>query len=262
MYTKSILIAALAGLATASPIEVRQFGGFGGFGGIGGIGGTGSSSSEFSQGGCRDILFAFARGSTEIGNMGTVVGPPTSEGLKKEFGADAVATEGVPYAASVGTNAIPGGTDSRSKQLFQDTLKSMAQKCPDSVIVSAGYSQGAAVNHRAIEELDQTVQDQIAGVVLYGDTQKTQDRNQIPNFPKDKVKIICQPGDAVCMGTLLVLPAHLTYGLRANEGVEFLVSQIKATQTKIKARKAKREAEKAAAIVAESVKRVAKTIVA
>lgn len=194
--------------------------------------------------------------------QGTVVGPPTSDGLKKAFGSNAVATEGVAYAASIGTNALPGGTDSRSKKLFQDTLNAMAQKCPDSVIVSSGYSQGAAVNHRAIEELDKTVQDQIAGVVLYGDTQKLQDKDQIPNFPKDKVKIICQPGDAVCMGTLLVLPAHLTYGLRANEGVQFLTTQIKGAQAKIKARNAKREAEKAAAMVAESVKRVAKTIVA
>jgi cutinase len=137
----------------------------------------------------------------------------------------------------------------------------MAQKCPDSVIVSSGYSQGAAVNHRAIEELDSSVQDQIAGVVLYGDTQKLQDRDQIPNFPKDKVKIICQPGDAVCLGILTVLPAHLTYGVRANEGVEFLTQQIKSAQAKIKARNAKREAEKAAAGVLETVKRVAMDLV-
>lgn len=120
----------------------------------------------------------------------------------------------------------------------------MAQKCPDSVIVAGGYSQGAAVNHRAIEELDTTVKDQIAGVVLYGDTQKRQDNDQIPNFPADKVKIICQIGDAVCRGQLLVLPAHLTYGARADEGIDFLVKQIKGAQAKIKARKAKREAEK------------------
>jgi cutinase len=137
----------------------------------------------------------------------------------------------------------------------------MAQKCPDSVIVSSGYSQGAAVNHRAIEELDSSVQDQIAGVVLYGDTQKLQDRDQIPNFPKDKVKIICQLGDAVCLGTLTVLPAHLTYGVRADEGVEFLTQQIKGVQAKIKARNAKREAEKAAAGVLETVKRVAMDLV-
>jgi cutinase len=251
MHAQSILVAALAGFAAAAPLESRQL-----------FGGTGSSSSEFSRGGCRDILFAFARGSTEIGNMGTVVGPPTSDGLKKEFGQDAVATEGIPYAASIGTNVLPGGTDTRSKNLLKDTLNSMAQKCPDSVIVSSGYSQGAAVNHRAIEELDAAVMDQIAGVVTYGDTQKLQDRDQIPNFPKEKVKIICQPGDAVCLGTLSVLPAHLTYGVRANEGVEFLVQQIKGAQAKIKARNAKREAEKAAAAVEDVVKRVAKEIAA
>lgn len=137
----------------------------------------------------------------------------------------------------------------------------MASQCPDSVIVSGGYSQGAAVNHRAIEELPSNVQDQIAGVVLYGDTQKQQDNDQIPNFPKDKVKIICQIGDAVCRGTLTVLPAHLTYGARADEGIEFLTTQIRGAQAKIKARNAKRDAEKAALELAEKVKRVTKELV-
>jgi cutinase len=145
---------------------------------------------------------------------------------------------------------------------MQDTLKAMAQKCPDSVIVAGGYSQGAAVNHRAIEELDSTVQDQIAGVILYGDTQKLQDREQIRNFPADKVKIICQPGDAVCRGTLLVLPAHLTYGVRANEGIAFLTQQVKGAQAKIKARNAKRDAEKKATDVLAKIKKVARTLVA
>jgi cutinase len=138
----------------------------------------------------------------------------------------------------------------------------MASKCPDSVIVAGGYSQGAAVNHRAIEELDPAVKDQIAGVVLYGDTQKLQDRDQIPNFPKEKVKIICQPGDAVCLGTLAVLPAHLTYGVRANEGVNFLVQQVKGAQAKIKARNAKRDAEKKTTDVIEKIAKVARKLVA
>jgi cutinase len=132
---------------------------------------------------------------------------------------------------------------------MSDTLTSMATKCPDSIIVAGGYSQGAAVNHRAIEDLPAAVQDRIAGVVLYGDTQKQQDKEQIPNFPKDKVEIICQLGDAVCNGVLTVLPAHLTYGVRADEGVKFLETQIKGAQAKIKARMLKREAEKVAEAV-------------
>lgn len=105
---------------------------------------------------------------------GTIVGPPTSDGLKRIFGSTNVRTEGIDYAALLSTNALPGGTDSRSKRLMQDTLNDMHRRCPDSVIVTGGYSQGAAVNHRAIEELPQAVKDQIAGVILYGDTQKQQ----------------------------------------------------------------------------------------
>lgn len=55
--------------------------------------------------------------------------------------------------------------------------------------------------------------------------------------------IICQPGDLVCVGTLTITPAHLTYGRRADEGVDFLTTQIQGAQAKIKARKAKRDAE-------------------
>jgi cutinase len=178
------------------------------------------------------------------------------------FGSNAVATEGIPYAAMLTTNMLPGGTDSRSKMMLQTMLTTMAQRCPNSVIVCSGYSQGAAINHRAIEALDADIQAQIAGVVLYGDTQNFQDRGQIPNFPKDKVKIICQQGDVVCLGRLATFPPHFTYGLRANEGVEFLVQKILGAQAKIKARNEKREAEKAAAAVADTVKRVAKAIVA
>ncbi|KAH7090731.1 cutinase-domain-containing protein [Paraphoma chrysanthemicola] len=250
MYTQAVLVSLLAALASATPLEVRQFGG------------TGTTSNEFSQGGCRDILFAWARGSTEVGNMGTVVGPPTSDGLKQNFGRDAVATEGIDYAAALAPNALPGGTDAASRQLMQDTLTAMSTQCPDSVIVAGGYSQGAAVNHRAIESLPANVQDQIAGVVLYGDTQKQQDDDQIPNFPVAKTKIICQAGDAVCRGTLTILPAHLTYGARADEGVEFLTTQIQGAQAKIKARKAKREAEMKARAALDGVKKVARKMVA
>jgi cutinase len=67
MYTHTVLLSLLAGLAAASPIETRQL-----------LGGTGSSASEFSRGGCREILFAWARGSTEIGNMVRSPLPPHS----------------------------------------------------------------------------------------------------------------------------------------------------------------------------------------
>lgn len=30
---------------------------------------TGSTANEYTSGGCKDIIFFFARGSTEVGNM-------------------------------------------------------------------------------------------------------------------------------------------------------------------------------------------------
>jgi cutinase len=86
------------------------------------------------------------------------------------------------------------------------------------------------LTHGAIENLPQNVKDQIAGVVTYGDTQNRQDHGQIDNFPRDKLLIICNPGDAVCDGTLLILPPHLLYGARAPQGAAFLAQKIRAAQ--------------------------------
>jgi cutinase len=126
---------------------------------------------------------------------------------------------------------------------MQDTITAMASQCPDSAIVVGGYSQGAAVVHRAVESLPAATMDKIAGVLTYGDTQKLQDRNQVPNFDPAKTKIICAAGDAVCVGTLTILPAHLSYGADAKEGSDFLNQMITQAQGAAAARKMKREIE-------------------
>jgi len=95
-------------------------------------------------------------------------------------------------------------------------------------VLTRPFSQGAALTHRAIEDRSQAVKDKIAGVVTYGDTQNAQDNGQIPNFPRDKVKVICNPGDLVCVGTLTVLTPHLLYTGRVDEAVDFLVEKITA----------------------------------
>jgi cutinase len=175
--------------------------------------------------------------------QGTIVGPQTSDAIKAQFGAQNVATEGIDYAAALAPNALPGGTDRRSKTLMQDTINAMVSQCPDSAIVVGGYSQGAAVVHRAVEELPAATMARIAGAVTYGDTQKQQDNNQIPGFDPAKTKVICAPGDLVCVGTLTILPPHLSYGANADEGAAFLNQMITQAQAAAKARKMRREVE-------------------
>ncbi len=84
-------------------------------------------------------------------------------------------------------------------------------KCPSSAIVAGGYSQGTAVMSNAISELSSTIKNQVKGVVLFGYTKNLQNGGGIPNFPDSKVRVYCKTTDAVCWGTLFIMPAHFLY---------------------------------------------------
>ena len=63
--------------------------------------GSGSITSNdvTDNAGCKELTFIFARGSDEMGNMGSVVGPPVATQLKSLTG-DKVSVQGVTYAAT------------------------------------------------------------------------------------------------------------------------------------------------------------------
>lgn len=127
------ILTLLAGIASAAPaaepsaLEARQLGGT-----------VGMIANEFTRGGCKPIIFIFARGSTETGNMGLICGPPTANNLKRTFGASNVAVEGVDYAALLTTNFLPSGGDPLGVRDMQQKLTRAAQ-CGDSIIVAGGY---------------------------------------------------------------------------------------------------------------------------
>ena len=89
------------------------------------------------------------------------------------------------------------------------------------------YSQGTAVMSGSISGLSSTIQNQIKGVVLFGYTQNFQNGGSIPNFPSSKLDVFCAATDAVCYGTLFILPAHFLYNDEAaDEAPDFLISRI------------------------------------
>lgn len=55
---------------------------------------------------CKELTFIFARGSDEMGNMGSVVGPPVATQLKSLTG-NKVNVQGVTYAATAEVSFIP-----------------------------------------------------------------------------------------------------------------------------------------------------------
>jgi cutinase len=127
-----------------------------------------------------------------------------------------------------------------NNQYVMRVNSSLGTKCPNSVIIGGGYSQGAAITHRTVEKLPQNIKDKIAGVVLYGDTQNKQDGGKIKNFPPDRVKVFCngygelkgQSTDGVCGGALLVNGGHLSYGDSMKPGATFLKERVDSFKSK------------------------------
>jgi len=175
---------------------------------------------------CKSAIFFFARGSTEMGNVGAIIGPGVFSALKRAY--PDIAIQGVEYGAGLMTNMVPGGAEYAGINKAKELFNAAASACPKSMLVGGGYSQGAALMHRAIEALPQPTKDRIVAVVLYGDTQNLQDKGQIKNFPKDKVKIFCNASDGVCGGMLLVNIGHLSYTSDYSKGAEFVAQKLKA----------------------------------
>ncbi|KAI1453225.1 carbohydrate esterase family 5 protein [Annulohypoxylon moriforme] len=187
---------------------------------------TGTTANEFLDGGCRDVIFIFARGSTQDGNIGDDPGPQTIDQLKAALGADAVAAQGVDYPALLIDNLRDGGCDPEDADNMRALITQAATQCPTAKLVVSGYSQGAALVHRSVEAADTSVKDRIFAAVTYGDTQKAQDNDQIPNFDTGKTLILCHDGDKVCEGTLIVTDAHHGYSDLAPEAVGFIISKV------------------------------------
>lgn len=158
--------------------------------------------------------------------------------MRKVF--PSLAVEGVDYGAGIMGNFQSGGGDPAGVKEATKDYKLAASKCPDTVIIGGGYSQGAAITHRAVESLPEDVKARIAGITLYGDTQYYQDGGKIKKFPAEKVKTYCngygelkaQSSDGVCNGLLAVNYGHMSYGDSMKPGAAWLKAQVDAFKSK------------------------------
>ncbi|ROW03065.1 hypothetical protein VMCG_05746 [Cytospora schulzeri] len=209
-----------------------------GLGGLSGLGSLfssagGSSTENGLDSACQKVTLIFARGTSELGNMGSVVGPGLSGDLKTALN-NKVAVQGVDYAAdaagiaSEATAAGPG-----TKAMVAD-VQSALSKCPNTQIVLSGYSQGAMLVHNTMSSLSAAQAAKVKVALTFGDPFGGQAPKGIAT---GAFKTFCASGDSVCDLGIAGSPSsggtasssasgHLGYGADTGAAATFVKGKV------------------------------------
>ncbi|KAF7890402.1 hypothetical protein EAF00_008717 [Botryotinia globosa] len=166
---------------------------------------------------CSDVTVIFARGTTEFGTLGTVVGPPFLSALKSALGSSSVTMNGVEYPADV-IGFLEGG-DAAGSNTMASMVTSTLSGCPHTKLVISGYSQGGQLVHNAAKLLPAHTTAKISSAVIFGDPDNG---DAVQGVSADKTDIICHAGDNICQGGSLILIPHLTYGMDTTAAAAFV----------------------------------------
>jgi len=133
------------------------------------------------------------------------------------------------YKAAIGDNGRPKGTAEGSITAAVQEFNRVHRKCPKSLLLFSGYSQGAAVMHNAIPLLGADVKRQIIGGALFGDTRNKQTNASVQGLPKGVGLVICAKTDGVCWGGAPT-NGHLVYTQNGdvNSAANFLSKKVDA----------------------------------
>lgn len=126
---------------------------------------SGANASDVTDGtSCGSLTVLFARGTTEPGTLGIIVGPQLFAALKTGLNGD-VSLQGVSYPATREGN-LNRGQDGGPEMA---RLANLALKnCPNTKLALVGYSQGAMVVRNAVS-VSGIDSDKVAAIVQFGD---------------------------------------------------------------------------------------------
>lgn len=86
---------------------------------------------------CADVAVFFARGTTEPGTLGTIIGPGFQTALQGALGTRSLSFTGINYPATI-AGFLAGG-DAGGARTMANSVTSTANSCPNTKIVMSGY---------------------------------------------------------------------------------------------------------------------------
>jgi len=175
---------------------------------------------------CTDLQLVIARGTTEPGTFGQVVGDPLyAATVAKVDKKTTVSGYAVNYPASFACNSESIGVADTVNHVL-----SQAAQCPKQVFALVGYSQGADLMHNATIALNAnpSICSKVIALTMFGDP-----GNRGPYLPSplggitfpfpaqyaNKLKENCAYGDPICSFSGTNVTAHLSY---SSPGTNFI----------------------------------------
>ncbi|KAF2431511.1 alpha/beta-hydrolase [Tothia fuscella] len=153
--------------------------------------------------GCAKLELLVARGTSEPGPFGQVVGDPLVARVKRDLIGATFQGYAVQYPAGLNRSEL-GVAD------IPKRMEAQIKACPGIKFALAGYSQGGGVVSRAISNMTSSLSDQVVAVILYG----AGDGSSMKDPLKAKTLANCAPGDFACPNSGTG-PGHVSYN---NEG--------------------------------------------
>jgi cutinase len=181
---------------------------------------------------CAATELVVARGTSEPGTLGVIVGDPLAKALRAQR--PGLKTYAVNYPASGGK----GSAEIGDRDLVAH-LRSQAAACPRRQFVLAGYSQGANVVEMALGEdtskvavggpsvarIPKRLTSRIRAIVLFGNPMGKIGRT-VPLAYRSRTLDTCNTGDVICdpKGTEAV--KHVQYGPFVDRAATFAAHRV------------------------------------
>lgn len=182
-----------------------------------------------AAGPCPDVEVVFARGTGEPPGPG-IVGQAFIDALDPKLPGRSVDVYPVNYPASQDLlrSSSAGADDARAH------VQSTVANCPNTRIVLAGYSQGAAVTDLTTDALPPEMADHVAAVAVFGNPQSTYVSNlvggQLPTLNplyRPKTIDLCVPDDPICSeGTNQAAHVHYVQSGMTDQAATFVAQRL------------------------------------